>query len=77
MNKHVPAAKLTDLTIAERLQLMEDIWVTLSSAPEKLDVPSWHQSELDARLAVHEHQPDAARPWAEVRSEILGALRKV
>ena len=77
MNKHVPAAKLTDLTIAERLQLLEDIWVTLSSTPEKLDVPVWHQPELDGRVAAHEQGPEAARPWAEVRSEILSALRKV
>ena len=77
MNKHVPAAKLTDLTIAERLQLMEDIWATLSNSPENLSVPAWHQSELDARLASHEQAPEAAKTWPQVQSEILGSLRKV
>ena len=32
--------------------------------------------ELDERLAEHEANPNAARPWAEVRAEILRRARK-
>ena len=76
MNKHVAAGKLQELSVAERLQLMEDIWASLCAAPDKLDVPDWHRSELDGRMAAHGRDPAAARPWAEVQAEILDALRK-
>ena len=76
MNKHVPAAKLQELSVSERLQLIEDVWASLCESPETVDVPDWHRAELDKRLAAHERDPGAATPWDEVKADILASLRK-
>ena len=75
MNKHVPSETLNQLSVTERLQLIEDIWTSLTISPEKLAVPKWHSDELDQRILAHNREPAAARPWSEVRAEILASLR--
>lgn len=65
--------KLRELPIAQRLQLVEDLWDTIAAeAPdEALPVSPELQAELDSRLEAHRSDPGAARPWEEVRSEII------
>ncbi len=74
MNDHVPPANLQQLTVAEKLRLMEDIWASLCEAPERLDVPAWHREELDRRL--DSRAGNAASSWADAKQDILKGLRK-
>jgi putative addiction module component (TIGR02574 family) len=76
MNEQLTPEKIRQLSVAERLRLIEDVWTSLSEAPEKIEVPEWHRAELEARLAAHELDPFSARPWAEVKANILRATRK-
>ncbi len=76
MNDHRPLTELEELTVTERLRLMEEIWNSLTSAPKQLDVPAWHRNELDRRLAEKDLGAHGARLWTEVRAEILAGLLK-
>ena len=77
MTKHLTADDIRALPVAERLRLIEELWDSLDSETvEMLPIPDWHRAELDKRLDAHARDPDATRPWEEVRAEILGALRK-
>jgi putative addiction module component (TIGR02574 family) len=76
MNDQLTPDQIRELSVAERLQLIEDVWETLCDAPTTVPVPDWHREELDARMAAHEIDPAAARPWADVKAEILRSLRK-
>ena len=69
---------LRRLTVAERLQLVEDLWDSIAqdSPDEALPVTPGLAAELERRLAEHERDPAAARPWAEVRAEILDPARR-
>lgn len=72
-----PAFDFRRLTVAERLQLVEDIW---DSIAEDADADSFPVTDdvkalLDKRLADHEASPDAAVPWPEVRRRLLDRLR--
>ena len=40
------------LPAADRLQLLEDIWDSLTVTPEEVPVPDWHKAELDRRLGL-------------------------
>jgi putative addiction module component (TIGR02574 family) len=64
---------LRRLSIAERLQLVEDLWDSIAQeAPdEAFPMTPELAAELDRRLAEHEAHPEAARPWEEVRRRIL------
>ena len=75
MNNRVPSETLNQLSVAERLQLIEDVWTSLTISPEKLAVPKWHSDELDQRILAHDHEPATARSWSDVRAEILASLR--
>jgi putative addiction module component (TIGR02574 family) len=69
MNK--PQVDFSDLTVAERIQLAEDLWDSVSDAPELLELTDAQRSELDRRLAAAEADPDAVVSWSELRQELL------
>jgi putative addiction module component (TIGR02574 family) len=60
---------------SERLHLMEQLWDSLAlegSAPELTDA---QRGELDARLEDLARNPDAGRPWREVRADLEARRR--
>ena len=65
----------TKLSIAERIQLAEDLW---DSIPESADVPltDAQRAELDRRLEDFEQYPDAGEPWELVRARLYGRLKR-
>jgi len=75
MNKHLTSDEIRALSVEERLQLIEELWDSLADA-EALPVPDWHRQVVSERLAAYERDPDAGRPWDEVKADILDRLRK-
>jgi putative addiction module component (TIGR02574 family) len=72
-----PAFDYRRLSIAERLQLVEDIWdsIAADAGPESLPVPEEDKALLDERLADQEANPGTGAPWPEVRSRIVNRPR--
>jgi hypothetical protein len=52
-----------------------NVWASLNETPERIEVPDWHRTELDARLAAHERDP-AMQPWSDVKADTLCNMRK-
>jgi putative addiction module component (TIGR02574 family) len=70
----ISKAELLELDIAERLDLIEELWdsiATDSQSAEQIPLTEDERTLLDARLQEYRADPRAARPWAEVRAEIL------
>jgi len=66
--------ELMKLTPAERIQLAEDLWDSIS--PEEMPPLSDEQiSEINRRLAEHQKDPTTALPWEEVRSCLWSRLK--
>ncbi len=65
------------LSIAERLQLVEDIWdsIAADADTETLPITEEEKALLDERLADLEANPAAGAPWAEVRARIVNRSR--
>jgi len=61
---------IRELSVAERLRLVEEIWETISSNPAALPVTEEQRQELDRRVKLHNEDPDAVSPWSEVRSRL-------
>jgi putative addiction module component (TIGR02574 family) len=59
-------------SVADRLRAIEAIWESIVESPESLPVTQRQRDELDRRLKLHREDPDAASPWEEVRSRLLG-----
>lgn len=37
---------------------------------EELSMPEWHREILMERLAEHDAEPDAGRPWEQVEADL-------
>lgn len=68
-----PAFDYRRLSVAERLQLVEDIWDSIAedAGLEGLPVSEDHKVLLAQRLADLAASPDAGAPWPEVRARII------
>lgn len=64
---------LLQLPADQRLQLVEAIWDSLVEIPEAIPVSDDVHEELDRRLAAYYDDPSSARPWSEIKEELLGS----
>ena len=63
-------ADLARLPIPQRLKLLEDRWDTLLADPGAVEIPDWHRTILDERLAAYRANPDAGIPWEQIRQRL-------
>ena len=62
----------SQLSIAERIQLVEDIWDSIvAENPAAVQLSEAQRQEILCRLAAHDAEPDSAIPWEQVRSELF------
>ncbi len=64
------AINLGDLTVEERLQLLEEVWDSLSGTPQSLPPTDAHRQELDRRLDEIDRGDVTGIPWDEVLERI-------
>jgi putative addiction module component (TIGR02574 family) len=65
-----PAVNINDLSPAERLELIEELWNSLSERPENLPLTDAQRAELDRRLDDLERSGPVGIPWDEVIQQI-------
>ena len=61
---------INQLSIAERLDLISELWDSIPDSLEESPIPDWHREELERRLAVADANPGATIPWEEVRDRL-------
>ena len=61
---------ISQLSVAERLDLISVLWDSIPDSLEELPIPDWHREELERRLAAADADPNAAIPWEEVRQRL-------
>ena len=66
MSITVESLGIDRLTVAERLELIDQIWDTLPEQVDLSEVPAWHLAELERRLADAVANPGIGKPWREV-----------
>lgn len=72
MSPTMKALGIDQLSIAERILLVEEIWDSIAEHPEEIPMTDAQRAELDRRLATHEADPDAGSTWDEVQAELWG-----
>jgi putative addiction module component (TIGR02574 family) len=74
MLMHTPTAtaEYLKLSVAERIQLVEDIWDSIAAeAPNTVELAQAQKAELHRRVAAHRADPSSAVPWDQVRSKLF------
>lgn len=52
-------SEILQLSVAERIQIVEDIWDSISESPESLSLSEAEKLELDKRLESYQENPNA------------------
>ena len=67
---------LDQMTLADKLEVMETLWADLSRRPEALPSPDWHKEELHRRKRLVEEGRLKFLDWEtafrELRREVRG-----
>jgi putative addiction module component (TIGR02574 family) len=59
-----------DLSPAEKLQLVEDLWDDLAGTPETVPVHDWQKEELARRKANLMKNPASGLSWPEIKRRV-------
>lgn len=68
-------SSIFDLSPAEKLQLVEDLWDDLAADPSAVPVHDWQLKELEERKARLTANPASALDWDEIQQRIRWARR--
>lgn len=74
-NLKVPR-EFDDAPREQRIAFVQELWDRIADSPECVPVPSEHRRILDERLAEFRANPQAGRPWTEVREQLLARIRR-
>lgn len=62
--------EISQLSVAERIQLAEDLWDSISEQQEELPLTEAQQQELDRRLENYKQNPAKGSSWEEVKKRL-------
>lgn len=67
-----PRPDFLKLSVAERIQLAEDIWDSIAAeSPDSMVLTSDQRQAVQARLEEHDRDPTSAVPWDQVRAGLF------
>jgi putative addiction module component (TIGR02574 family) len=61
---------ILNLSIAERIELIGDLWDSMAEVPEAITLTEAQKAELDRRLDAYRKDPTAGTSWPVVRDRI-------
>ena len=76
VNMRTTDLDIAKLSLAERIQLAEDLWDSVAAETGELPLTEAQAAELDRRLAELARDPEAGESWQVVRERIERHLGK-
>lgn len=64
--------QIFELTLSEKLQLVEDLWDSIAEVSDQIPVLDWQKEELAKRKATYIQNPDSGRSWEAAKERIRG-----
>ena len=75
--KNIKVTDTLKLSIPERIQLVEDIWDTIASETESIELTENEKKIIDERLEAYHKNPDAGSSWEEVYKRIVSKKNEI
>jgi putative addiction module component (TIGR02574 family) len=69
--KKITATDTLQLSIPERIQLVEDIWDTIAARADSVELTEDEKNIIDERLEAYHSNPDSGTPWNDVYRRII------
>lgn len=70
----MPTLPLEQMTVEEKLQVMEEIWSALSRNQDQVPVPQWHKDVLDRREKLIEEGKATFVDWETAKKRIADRI---
>ena len=72
MHSPSPNVEYLNLSVSERIQLVEDIWDSIAAElPEAVGLSQAEKDDLYRRAAAHDADPSTAIAWEQVRARLF------
>ena len=71
--KPIRISDVLGLPVAERIELVGDIWDSIAQVPDGVELTEAQRAELDRRLEAYRRDPKLGSPWAEVKARVLSS----
>jgi len=68
--KQITATDTLELSLPERIQLVEDIWDTIATEPAAIELTVEEKKIIDERLDAYHKNPALGSPWEDVYKRI-------
>lgn len=69
--KKITATETLELSVSERIQLVEDIWDTIVIEATSIELTEEEKKIIDARLEKYHQNPELGSPWKDVYKRII------
>lgn len=63
-------SEILQLSVAERIQLVEDIWDSIAAVPDAVSLTEEQQAELEHRLENYRANPGEGISWNDLRTKL-------
>ena len=63
-------SEILQMSVAERIQLAEDIWDSIAAFPEAIPLTDAQKEELDHRLQAYAQNPNEGISWDDLRDKL-------
>jgi putative addiction module component (TIGR02574 family) len=70
MSATMKSLGIDQLSVDDRMLLMEEIWESIAANPDDVPVSNAQKQDLQARLAAYQDNPKAGTPWEEVKARL-------
>jgi len=69
--KKQTATDTLNLSIPERIQLVEDIWDTIAAEADRVELTKEEKKVIDERLKAYHQNPNLGSPWEDIFKRIV------
>ncbi len=69
--KKLTATDTLNLSVPERIQLVEDIWDTIAAKADSVGLTEMEKKIIDKRLDAYHKNPNLGSPWEDVYKRII------
>ncbi len=63
-------SEILQLSVAERIQLVEDIWDSIATVPEAISLTEEQAAELERRLEAYQANPSEGIAWNDLKDKL-------
>lgn len=65
-------SEILQLSVAERIQLVEDIWDSIAVVPDSVLLTEEQEAELERRLEAYQANPNEGISWNDLKNKLRG-----